>query len=333
MISNFSFRDKKTLQKYYIKIFIFFILSLIFTYGLLVYNNPVPIDSPSFLPVVQRRINSIIAIAIASICHSISTISFQTIVNNRIITPSLLGFGALYSTIQTSTLYFFGLTALINFTGNFVFIFQVIIMVLFCLLLYYWLLAGKNSNIQLLLLIGVVLGAGLRSMSSFMSRLISPNEYDILQSRLFASVNNSNSESFVIAIPIVAICVILLLLKSNKLNTISLGKDVAINLGINYKSMSIYILVLISILMAVSTALIGPITFLGFLVAMLTYQACPTFDHKYMLPMSIFMSYLVLTAAYFVMNHVFYAQGVVSIIIELFGGTTFLFILFRKGNL
>lgn len=161
MIFHLSFRDKKTLYSYYLKIFVFFILSLLFTYGLLVYNNPVPIDSPSFLPVVQRRIDTIIAISIASVCHSVATISFQTVVNNKIVTPSLLGFGALYSTIQTATLYFFGLTALINFTGNYAFIFQVIIMVVFCLLLYYWLLANNNSNIQLLLLVGIVLGSGL----------------------------------------------------------------------------------------------------------------------------------------------------------------------------
>lgn len=166
-----------------------------------------------------------------------------------------------------------------------------------------------------------------------MSRLISPNEYDILQARLFASVNNSSNESFPIAIPIVIICTLLLLLNSNKLNVIGLGKDISINLGVNYKTMTIYMLILISILIAVSTALIGPINFLGFLVVMLTYQACPTFDHKYMLPMSIFISYLILTASYFIMNHIFYAQGVVAIIIELFGGITFLFILLRKGNL
>lgn len=330
---NNSFKDIKSRNQYWITLLVLSVLAIIFALGLLVYNNPVPIDSPSFIPIVRRRINAIIAMAIASLCHSISTISFQTITNNKIITPSLLGFEALYSTIQTATLYFFGLTALINFSGNFAFLVQLFLMILFCMILYGSLLFRKNHNIQLLLLIGIVLGSGLRSFSSFMSRLISPSEFDILQARLFASVNNAHSESFPIAIPIVLISYTAIYLNSNKLNVFSLGKDIAINLGLNHKKMSIITLVLISILMAVSTALIGPLTFLGFLVAMITYQITPTHDHKYILPMSAILSFLILASSYFIMNHVFYAQGVVSIIIELLGGSAFLYMLLRKGSL
>ena len=42
---------------------------------------------------------------------------------------------------------------------------------------------------------------------------------------------------------------------------------------------------------------------------------------------------LVLTGAYVLMNNVFHAQGVVSIIIELVGGCAFLVVILRKGRL
>ena len=74
-------------------------------------------------------------------------------------------------------------------------------------------------------------------------------------------------------------------------------------------------------------------TFLGFLVAMLTYQLCGTYDHRYILPMAISVGLLVLTGAYVLMNNVFHAQGVVSIIIELVGGGAFLVVILRKGRL
>ena len=90
---------------------------------------------------------------------------------------------------------------------------------------------------------------------------------------------------------------------------------------------------LVSVLMATSTALVGPMTFLGFLVAMLTYQLCGTYDHRYILPMAISVGLLVLTGAYVLMNNVFHAQGVVSIIIELVGGGAFLVVILRKGRL
>src|SRR5699024_8491549 len=112
--------------------------------------NPVPVSSPSFIPVVKRRVVALVAMIIAAICQSLSTVSFQSITNNRVITPSLLGFEALYSTIHTSTIFFFGASTLINFSGIGSFVFQVVVMVLMCLILYGWLLSGKYGNLQLM---------------------------------------------------------------------------------------------------------------------------------------------------------------------------------------
>ncbi len=328
-----AFRSKKEQRRYWIILITLVVLGLLASFGLMVYNNPVPMDSPSFIPVVRRRMVALIAMAIAAICQSLSTVAFQSITNNKVITPSLLGFEALYTTIQTSTMFFFGAKVLLRFSGIESFIFQVIAMVLMCLILYGWLLSGKYGDLQLMLLVGIIIGTGLRSLSTFMRRLLAPSEFDILQARLFGSVNNADSDYFIIAIPIVIIASILLLAHSKKLNVVSLGKDVSTSLGVNHKSTVIYTLVLVSILMSVSTALVGPLTFFGFLVATLSYQAAETYDHRYVLPMAIAIAFLVLTGAYFIMNHVFNAQGVVSIIIEMFGGITFLILILRKGTL
>ncbi len=328
-----AFRDKKERKKYWIILSILIILGVIATYGLLVYNNPVPIDSPSFVPVVRRRVVAVIAMLIAAICQSLSTVAFQTITNNRVITPSLLGFEALYSTIHTTTIFFLGATTFIQFVGSGSFIFQVAMMVIMCLILYGWLLSGKFGDLQLMLLVGVILGTGLRSLSSFMRRLLAPSEFDILQARLFGSVNNADAAYFPVAIPIVIVVACLLLASSNRLNVLALGKNMSTSLGMNHRMGVIVNLVLVSILMAVSTALVGPLTFYGFLVATLSYQMVPTYDHKYLFPMALAIGFLILTGSYFFMYHIFNAQGVVSIIIELFGGLTFLIVILRKGTL
>ncbi|MDI9509968.1 MAG: iron chelate uptake ABC transporter family permease subunit [Bacillota bacterium] len=333
MRSARAFRSKKEERRYFIILITLIALGLLSSYGLLVYNNPVPIDSPSFIPVVRRRMVAIVAMVIAAICQSLSTVAFQSITNNKVITPSLLGFEALYGTIQTSTMFFLGAGALISFSGLQSFVFQVILMVLMCLLLYGWLLSGKYGDLQLMLLVGVIIGTGLRALSSFMRRLLAPSEFDILQARLFGSVNNADSENFVIAIPIVVIAAILILGSSKKLNLVSLGKDVCTSLGVKHKSSVILILVLVSILMSVSTALVGPLTFYGFLVASLTYQVAGTYDHRYIFPMALAIGFLIITAAYFFMYHIFAAQGVVSVVIEMFGGLIFLFVILRKGTL
>ena len=186
---------------------------------------------------------------------------------------------------------------------------------------------------QLMLLVGVIMGTGLKSLSSFMRRLLAPSEFDILQARLFGSVNNAEAEYFPFAIPTVIIAGLLLLAYSRKLNVVSLGKDCATSLGVNHRVSVIYTLVLVSVLMSISTALVGPLTFYGFLVAILSYQAAPTYDHRYIFPMSLAIGFLIITGAYFFMYHVFNAQGVVSVIIEMFGGITFLIVVLKKGSL
>lgn len=328
-----AFRSKKEEKRYWILLITLIILGIFASYGLLVYKNPVPIDSPSFIPVVRRRMFALTAMIISAVCQSLATVTFQSITNNRIITPSLLGFEALYSAIHTGTMFFFGASAFINFSGIESFVFQVAAMVLLCLILYGTLLSGKYGNLQLMLLIGVIMGSGLRSLSSFMKRLLEPSEFDILQARLFGSVNNADSEYFPIAIPVVIIAAILLLVYSKKLNVVSLGKDCSTSLGIKHQPSVIYSLILVSVLMSISTALVGPLTFYGFLVATLSYQAAPTYDHRYVFPMALSIGFLIITGAYFFMYHVFNAQGVVSVIIEMFGGITFLIVFLKKGSL
>ena len=327
------FRSKKEERRYWILLISFIVLGLFASYGLLVYNNPVPIDSPSYIPIVKRRMVALIAMLIAAICQSLATVAFQSVTNNKVITPSLLGFEALYSTIHTSAMFFLGAGVFISFSGTGPFLIQVAVMVLMCLILYGWLLSGKYGNLQLMLLVGIIIGTGLRSLSSFMRKLLAPSEFDILQARLFGSVNNADPEYFPIAIIIVVITSILLLANSKNLNVMSLGKDIATSLGVNHKLHVIYTLVLVSILMSISTALIGPITFFGFLVATLSYILVPTFDHRYIFPMALATAFLILTGSYFVMYHIFNAQGVVSVIIEIVGGMTFLALILRKKAL
>ncbi|WP_412036316.1 iron chelate uptake ABC transporter family permease subunit [Bacillus pacificus] len=328
-----AFCSKKEARRYWIVLITLIALGLLSSYGLLVYNNPVPIDSPSFIPVVKRRIVAIVAMIIAAVCHSLSTVAFQSITNNKIITPSLLGFESLYSAIHTSTIFFFGASALINFTGIGPFLFQIFVMVLMSLILYGWLLSGKYGNLQLMLLVGIIIGAGLNSMSTFMRKLLAPSEFDLLQAKLFGSVNHADPAYFPIVIPMIIIVAVLIFAHSKNLNVLSLGKDVATSFGVKYQPSVIYTLVLVAILMSISTALIGPLTFYGFLVATLSYQAAATYDHRYIFPMAFAIGFLIMTSAYFLMYHVFNAQGVVSVIIELFGGIIFLTIVLRKRAL
>ena len=328
-----AFRSRRDERRYRLLLALFLGAGLLATLGLILYNNPVPVDSPSFIPIVKRRLTAVVAMFIAALCHSFATVSFQSVTGNRIITPSLLGYESLYSFIQTSVMFFFGATALVQFSGTGAFFLQVALMIGISLILFGWLLSGKYGNLHLMLLIGIIIGAGLNSMSGFMRRVLSPSEFDLLQSRLIGSVNNADAEYFPIVVPLVLAAALMLYLLSRRLNVLSLGRDVSTAFGVNYQAHVILFLVLIAVLMATTTALIGPMTFFGFLVAMLSYQAAPTYDHRYVLPMAFAIAFCVLTSAYFLLYHVFHAQTVVSVLIELFGGIAFLTVLLRKRSL
>ena len=331
--SNIYFKDKKAKNKYRIRMIVLLALAILITIGLLTYNNPVPINSPSFIPVVKRRQNAIIAMALAAICQSIGSIVFQTTTNNRIITPSILGFEAIYTTINTAMMFIFGISTFVEINSKVYFIFQILLMVGVSLLLFMGIFYRKGENIELMLLVGVILGQGLRSISSFMRRLLSPSEFDILQARLFASVNNSNPEYFLMSAFIIIAIVAILIANTNKLNVLALGKDVAKNLGVDHKKLTVLVLVGVSILISISTALVGPMTFFGFLVATLSYELIDTFDHKRILAMGSLLAYVILSGSYFIMNHIFNANGVVSVLIELIGGLAFLIMIFRKEKI
>ena len=331
--SSGAFPTQSMAAKYWLALGIIVVLGAASAVGLLAYGNPMPFGTRGFWLLAERRMNAVIAIAIVAVAQAVATVAFQTVTNNRIITPSIMGFESLYVAIHTSTVFFLGGSGLVEARTMTTYIIQLVLMVGFALLLYSWLLTGKNANMHAMLLVGIVIGAGLGSVSTFMQRLLTPSDFDLLTARLFGSVNNAEPEYFPISIVLVAVAAGALLLMSRTLNVLALGPDATTNLGINHRGKAIVVLILVAVLMAVSTALVGPMAFLGFLVATLAYQFAGTSDHRYVFPMAIATAFLVLAGAYFVMNHVFYAQGVVSIIIELVGGTVFLYVILRKGRL
>lgn len=319
--------------RYRVVLAVLIVLAVGFAVGLIAWNNPMPVGSDGFWRIANLRVTSVLVMAIVAVCQALATVSFQTAANNRIITPSIMGFESLYIAVQTSAVYFMGVAGLISLQGLPQFVLQIVLMVSLSLALYGWLLSGKYGNLQIMLLVGIIIGGGLGSVSAFMQRLLSPSEFDVLMARLFGNVSNADPSYFPVAIPLCLIAGTLLWLNAKRLNVIALGREAATSLGINHRREVMRVLFLVSILMAVSTALVGPMTFLGFLVATLAYQFADTYDHRHVFPVAVLTGFVVLSGAYFVMRNIFYAQGVVSIIIEMVGGSVFLFVILRKGRL
>jgi len=332
-VTTSNFVDAKHRRRWLISLITLIVAAVALTVGTIVYGNPMPVGTEGFWKIAESRVTSVIVIAVVALSHSFATVAFHTVTSNRIVTPSILGFEALYGLINTAAVFIFGAAGAAMTRGIVSYFFQVVVMVAFATLLYSWLLGSKFTNVHTMLLVGVVMGAGLASLTTFMQRMLDPNEFDILTARLMGNISNASTEYLPYAVPIVAIVAVLLWLNSSRLDTLSLGSAVSTNLGLNHRHELIKVLIAVSILMAMTTSLVGPMTFLGFLVATMAYSIADTYSHRAVFPIAFLLGYVLLTGAYFVLRHIFYAQGAVTIIVELIGGLVFLIVIMRKGRL
>lgn len=280
--------------------------------------------------ILSRRGVKIASIILTGAAIAFSTVVFQTVTNNRILTPSIIGLDSLYMLIQTVMVFAFGSTTLTMMNKNVHFLINVGLMVLFAGLLYKFLFKREGKNLYFLLLVGIICGTFFGSISTFMQVLIDPNEFTIVQDRMFASFNNVHSDLLVISLIVAALTGLYSLKFIKYLDVISLGREHAVNLGIPYDYIVKRILIIVAILISVSTALVGPITFLGLLVANVTYEFMKTFRHKYLLVASMLISIVALVGGQLIVERVFTFSTTLSVIINLIGGIYFLYLLLRE---
>lgn len=270
------------------------------------------------------------ALVLVAAAVAVSTVTFQTIANNRILTPSLMGFDALYTLIRTATLFLLGASGFSALDPRLAFAMNVVLMTGFASLLYRWLLTDRTGGLHLLLLVGVIAGVFFRSLSNFMHRLVDPTDFLVLQSSLFANFNAVDGRLLALSAVLIAGAGVALWRLVPKLDVLALGRDHAVNLGVDYRRTLTVALGLVAILVSVSTALVGPVTFFGLLVANLAYLVIPSHRHALLLPAAALLAISMLVSGQIVLERVFGLDAALSMVIEFVGGVVFLVLLLRK---
>ncbi|WP_047980990.1 iron chelate uptake ABC transporter family permease subunit [Ornithinibacillus contaminans] len=282
--------------------------------------------------ILPRRIIKVLAIILTGGAIAFSTVVFMTITNNRILTPSVLGLDSLYLLIQTFIVFVFGSNSIVMMNSSINYLLSICMMILFSLVLYRFLFKGEKNNIYFLLLIGMILGTFFNSFTSFMEVLIDPNEFMIVQDRSFASINNVNKDLVYLSIGIIVIVFLYFIRFYKYLDVLALGKDESVNLGVSYDYVVKRLLIIVSILTAVATALVGPMMFLGLLIVNLTYEFLKTYRHFYIILAAVFMSIIALVGGQFIVEKIFTFQTTISVIINFVGGVYFLYLLLKENR-
>lgn len=279
-----------------------------------------------------RRMRKIAAMILVSICIGYSSVVFQTITESRILTPGVMGLDSLYLFIQSLIVFLFGAKQLVLMDSSLHFILSAGIMMAASWAIYRVVFHGENRNIYTLVLVGMIMGTFFRGISSFFELLIDPNEFSILQGKMFASFNNVNEKLLLASWVIVAVSLVFSKQDITRFDVLGLGKDTAISLGIPYNRVVLRTLMIISVMVSVSTVLVGPVTFLGILLVSLSREILKSYRHKYLISGAILIGLTALPAGQFISERIFSGNTTLSVILNFIGGIYFIFILLKESK-
>uniref|UniRef100_UPI003FF0A563 iron chelate uptake ABC transporter family permease subunit n=1 Tax=[Lactobacillus] rogosae TaxID=706562 RepID=UPI003FF0A563 len=281
---------------------------------------------------MKLRIPKVIAMIITAFAIGAATIIFQSVINNTIVTPCLLGMNALYTLIHTSVVFVLGSGSILFTNDNLSFLVDLVLMGIIATVVYSWLFKMTGHNVLYVLLVGTVLTSFFSSIQSTLTRVMDPNEYDTLLTSLVASFSNINSEIIIFSVIILALIVVIFRKELALLDVITLGKEQAINLGVDYDRCIRRLLLAITLCIAVATAMVGPISFLGLIIANISRQLLKTYRHTQLIAGAALMGVIALIGGQFIVERVFVYSIPISVFITVAGGIYFLYLILKGSR-
>lgn len=281
---------------------------------------------------MKIRIPKLIVMLITAFAIGGASIVFQSIINNTIVTPCLLGMNSLYTLIHTAVVFVAGSGSFLVVNANVSFAVDLTLMGIAATVIYSYLFKKTKNNILYVLLIGTVLTSFFGSIQSTLIRVMDPNEYDSLLATLVASFSNVNSEIILFSLVLLGMIIFWLRRELALLDVLTLGRDQAINLGVDYDRAIRKLLLGVALCIAVATAMVEPISFLGLIIANLSRQLMRTYRHSQLILGSALFGMIVLVGGQMIVEQVFVYAVPVSVFITVGGGIYFLYLLLRRGG-
>lgn len=282
---------------------------------------------------MKLRVPKLVVMLITAFCIGSASIVFQSIINNTIVTPCLLGMNSLYLLIHTAVVFFFGSGSVLARNAQLSFLMDLVLMGVTATIIYSYLFRKTKHNVLYVLLAGTVMTTFFSSMQTTLTRVMDPNEYDSLLTTLVASFSNVNSEIILISVILIAVLIAALRKELALLDVMTLGKDQAINLGVDYDRTIRRLLLGVTLLIAIATAMVGPISFLGLIIANLSRQLFRTYRHSWLIAGSSLIGMAVLAGGQLLVEHIFVYSVPVSVFITVGGGIYFLYLLLRQRRI
>lgn len=289
------------------------------------FNNPKLVSYA-----MKLRSTKVIAMLLTAFAIGSASMVFQSIINNKIVTPCLLGMNALYTLVHTAIVFFLGSGSLLARNANMAFLADLFLMGIVATFIYSYIFRKTKYNVLYVLLIGTVLSSFFSSIQSTLVRVMDPNEYETLLTTLVASFSHINSEIILFAAVLMVVIAIALRKELAVLDVITMGREQAINLGVDYDDTIKKLLLGVVLYISIATAMVGPISFLGLIVSNLARQFLKTYRHTQLICGSALIGMILLIFGQFIVEQVYTYTMPISVFITVGGGFYFLYLLLRK---
>ncbi|WP_235216163.1 iron chelate uptake ABC transporter family permease subunit [Ruegeria halocynthiae] len=280
--------------------------------------------------ILAFRGQKLAALLLVGFAVSWATVIFQTITGNRILTPSVMGFDALYLLLLTGLVWAIGARTYQGLPPQGMMVANVVWMCGASLLLFRVVLRAGEGDMMRLILTGVVLAVLFHSLTAYFRRVIDPNEYAVVQAASFARFSNVDTGLLAVATGFCLAAGAAVWRMRYRLDVLPLGPVLSTSLGEPPHKAQWQVLLLVSVLVSVSTALVGPVAFFGILVTSLTYLIIPSARHGDLLPAAALIASIILVGGQTVMERLLDLSTPLSVVVEFLGGLIFLFLLLRS---
>lgn len=276
------------------------------------------------------RLTRLVGLVTVAVALSVATVVFQVVTRNRILSPSVMGFDAMFSLIATGSVFFLTSSVANRIPPTVMFGVQTILMTIMAVSLFTLILRKGRTSVHLLVLVGIVMGTFMRSLTSMMAAVMDPNEFLTVADKTMASFAVINTPALVVAVVITLGSLIFIWSRSRTWDLLSMGPDVAVALGVHYRREVKLALAASSMLVAAATALVGPLMFFGLLIANLSVYAIGSSKLRHLLPGAAAIGVAVLVGGQGVLEHVLHQATVLPVVIELVGGSLLLIMIIKQ---
>ncbi|MEQ9440107.1 MAG: iron ABC transporter permease [Cyclobacteriaceae bacterium] len=189
---------------------------------------------------------------------------------------------------------------------------------------------GKSS-ITTLLLTGIAVNALFLSGVGFLSYIARDPQARSITFWNLGTLSSANWHSVIIVGMSTVLCIVISLRYAKQLNALMIGEEEAEFMGVNLKRLKLYVLLVNVIMVAVATAFVGVISFVGLIVPHLLRMLNGS-DNRFLIRNSVLLGGLLLSAADLAARMILRpAELPIGIVTSAVGVPVFIFLL-RKKN-